>query len=339
MSERRKAWVTLLSNADYIEGVVALMHSLDLVETDFALIVMLTFQLEESQVAKLQGCELRNVQLFSLPQGNSSKPSYACERFAHCWAKLLMWEWEDEFEQLVYLDADMLVLRNMDELLRLELTADGNDDGGGGGSSGGGSGNGDGDGATSAASPLPAMRQPWHGRPKGVLAAVQECFCPCVERKHLCRYASVDGGGAHYFNAGLLVLRPCRRVAEGMQAALRACDLSLFLFAEQDFLNLYFASSWQRLPWTYNASKALYACHRDALWDFGQIRNLHYTMAKPWNLKDPCNKGFERLNSLWWAAHAHPETMSRVLLQLHLQEKKRRREAQGIDGQKSFSRE
>eukprot|EP00965_Chrysotila_dentata_P205481 6182979-Pleurochrysis_carterae.AAC.2 len=54
MSERRKAWVTLLSNADYIEGVVALMHSLDLVETDFALIVMLTFQLEESQVAKLQ---------------------------------------------------------------------------------------------------------------------------------------------------------------------------------------------------------------------------------------------------------------------------------------------
>ena len=49
---------------------------------------------------------------------------------------------------------------------------------------------------------------------------------------------------------------------------------------------------------------------------------MHYTMAKPWNLRDPCNKGYEKLNELWHAAFAEPRTLTRTTLRAVLQEKK-----------------
>ena len=56
------------------------------------------------------------------------------------------------------------------------------------------------------------------------------------------------------------------------------------------------------------------------MWSLPSVRNLHFTMAKPWDLKHPSHKGFERLNKLWWAAFAEPDTLCRVLLQVHKQE-------------------
>ena len=154
-----------------------------------------------------------------------------------------MWEWEDEFDLLCYLDADMLVLKCMDELLR---------DGGDGGD----------------------------------CRAVQECFCPVSERRSLC------APPASWLAATLAVLQrrpPCAApvsCAPGAHdAALAACDLSEFPFAEQDFLNRYFCGQWDELrgPTT---SKALYASHRGrgecCFWDLSKVKNLHYTMARPW---------------------------------------------------------
>ena len=119
-------------------------------------------------------------------------------------------------------------------------------------------------------------------------------------------------------------------------AALAACDLSTCAFGDQDFLNLYFRGAWDALPWTFNATKTLYACHREGIngclegrWELPSVRVLHYTMAKPWDLKHPLHKGFERLNTLWWAAFAEPHTLPRVLLKVHLQEKRARREEPG----------
>ena len=45
--------------------------------------------------------------------------AYKLAAYADCWTKLRMWEWEGEFERLVYLDADMLVLKNIDHLFDL----------------------------------------------------------------------------------------------------------------------------------------------------------------------------------------------------------------------------
>ena len=95
-------------------------------------------------------------------------------------------------------------------------------------------------------------------------------------------------------------------------------------------MNAYWSGAWEALAWTYNATKGLYARHRlgaGGLWDFGQVKNVHFTMAKPWDLKNPLNKGYENLNELWWAAFSEPMTLCRLLLKLHKQEKQRRAEA------------
>ena len=53
-----------------------------------------------------------------------------------------------------------------------------------------------------------------------------------------------------------------------------------------------------------------------------QVRNIHYTMAKPWDLRHPCHKGYEQLNELWWAAFSEPRTLCRMLLKLRMHEKR-----------------
>ena len=98
-----------------------------------------------------------------------------------------------------------------------------------------------------------------------------------------------------------------------MQAALLALDLAACPFAEQDFLNAFWAGAWEPLPWVYNATKGLYASHRETLWDLARSRTMHFTMAKPWDLKHPCHKGFEQLNELWWAAFSEPTTLCCML--------------------------
>lgn len=251
---RRRAWVSLLTDESYAVGVTALQRSLVVADTEYPLIVMVTSAVGERVREQLviEGCELRDVAPLPLPAGTGGLPVYAVAHFADCWIKLRMWEWEDEFERIVYLDADMLVLRCIDELLE-------------------------------------------DGAPRW-LRAVQECFCPVAARRHLCPYrqdaaTARDEAGSRYFNAGMLVLTPNREVAADFARELARSDLSRFPFAEQDFLNHYFGGAWQPLSWAYNATKAHYACHRDSLWDFGACKVVHFTMAKPWDLRHKCNAG------------------------------------------------
>lgn len=295
---RRQAWVTLLTDASYFAGVKALYQSLVESDTEYPLIVMVTASVPGDVLSRLTDLgpelSLRRVEPLPMPAGTGGAPQYACAHFADCWAKLRMWEWEDEFDLLCYLDADMLVLKCMDELLL---------DGGDGGD----------------------------------CRAVQECFCPVSERRSLCAYLQPPGSPPPwpYFNAGLLVLRPCRALLAHMMRSLAACDLSEFPFAEQDFLNRYFCGQWDALPWTYNASKALYASHRGrgdcCFWDLSKVKNLHYTMAKPWDLKHPCHAGYERLNEIWRVAFVDPAQLARATLKAVLHERKTAREAEKTD--------
>ena len=133
------------------------------------------------------GCEVREVEPL-VPRVASARRLGTRAHFADCWAKLRMWEWEDEFDRLCYLDADMLVIKCIDELL--------DEDGTGAG----------------------ALVDASEGgcRRRLQLAAVQECFCPVLERKPFCAYHqgaaianSSDGRvRARTLNAGLLVLTP-----------------------------------------------------------------------------------------------------------------------------------
>ena len=300
----RRAWLTLLTNASYANGVKALHNSLEMADSDYPLVVLVTPGVPGKVRDELaaHGCSLLPVEAMALPAGPGNRiAAYAMEHFAECWTKLRLWELE-QFERVVYLDADMIVLKNMDELFE-----DTEAEVGGGGPS-----------------QVPRVCR---------VKAVHECFCAVRRGDAACAHfhptlLSEPPAGS-YFNAGLLVLDPSRAVFEHMAGALASVNLSACPFGDQDFLNGYFCGAWTPLPWTYNATKTLYACHRanangcrDGVWQLQLVRNLHFTMAKPWNLKDPKHQGFERLNKLWWAAFAEPQSLNRVLLQVHLQEKR-----------------
>jgi inositol 3-alpha-galactosyltransferase len=182
---------------------------------------------------------------------------YVRSLYAECWAKLRMWEWQGEFERLIYLDADMLVLKNIDHLFDL---------------------------------------------PPAPLYAVGDCYGgreDAEEREACCHFAP-DTQPA-YFNAGFLVIAPSRAELAGMAAALAAGAVGVGRFAEQDFLNGYFAGRWSHLPYVYNAQKCI-KFHHPQLWCLPQVAVLHFVDEKPWSHRHSAeNQAYRELCDLWWS--------------------------------------
>ena len=110
----RRAWITLLTNRSYAVGIRALYNTIVEVDSDYPLVVMVTASVPADVCAELasQGCILHEVEVHPPPPGASA---YACPAFMECWTKLRAWELD--YEKLVYVDADMVMVRNMDELL------------------------------------------------------------------------------------------------------------------------------------------------------------------------------------------------------------------------------
>jgi hypothetical protein len=256
-----RAWITLLTNAEYAPGVKALHNSLVLADSAYPLIVMVTPGVPESTLKELHGMAeasssdgevsliVRPVAVLALPDGPGDRvAAYASPHFAETWSKLRAWEL-DEYERLAYLDADMCIVRNIDSLLEGEPLGD----------------------------------EESRARAACRIRAVPECLCVVPRLGLPCPYAEGEAPAGPsppaardeaaadadqqpgpqarraYFNSGLLVLTPSRRVFAHMEAALREANLSSLPFPDQDFLNAFFVGAWDPLPWIFNATKGLYA--------------------------------------------------------------------------------
>ena len=105
----------------YLMGVQALLRSLRGVGAAHPLAVMFTADtLSEAavQALTLEGAEMLAVERY-LPDGAAHDPAqYKLSLYAECWSKLRMWE-QAQYQRLVYLDADTVVLRNLDHLFDL----------------------------------------------------------------------------------------------------------------------------------------------------------------------------------------------------------------------------
>jgi alpha-N-acetylglucosamine transferase len=268
------AWATLLSHPEYVVGVKALHHSLRQTDTKWPLVVMVTDAISPAQRETLQmlGCVIQPVESI-YPHANLPH-HYASVQFGETWTKLRAWQLT-EFARIVLLDADMLVLRNMDELFLLDL--------------------GPHDLAASHAcrcNPDKISTYPVDWQPENCHYSWQERGDSAPE--HLDRY----------LNSGLLVLTPDDAIFEQMSTEIATIDdLSAYPFPEQDFLNEFFAKRWMALSHTYNALKTLPYQH-SALWRWHEIKNLHYILAKPWkrNLAQAAHERdrYYTLDKFWW---------------------------------------
>jgi alpha-N-acetylglucosamine transferase len=109
----------LITNTKYLSGLLALDYSLKKQKSAYPLVALYTdsFPEEGHRALDRRGVAKQRVQ-YLLPA--THKDFTNDPRFYDCWSKLTPFSLT-EYERVIQLDSDMLVLKNMDELMELEL--------------------------------------------------------------------------------------------------------------------------------------------------------------------------------------------------------------------------
>ncbi|WP_226647989.1 glycosyltransferase family 8 protein [Microbulbifer variabilis] len=127
----RCAFVTLVNSPDYVIGAVVLKRSLERVGSVYPLIAMVAAECVDTEHLESSGCLVREIsppdlsEAFILRHGREGlhrcapfdkgeKPQFHIP--LNNFSKLALWRLE-EYDKLVFLDADILVLRNIDHLM------------------------------------------------------------------------------------------------------------------------------------------------------------------------------------------------------------------------------
>lgn len=116
----KAAWAVILTTENkYVEGVAVLAAALKKHKSIYPLVVLYTPSTVHQKVVNRlagYGCSMVTID----PIKPTSLVEYKFERFSNTWTKLRAWE-QTEYDRIVLLDADMLPLQNMDELMTLPL--------------------------------------------------------------------------------------------------------------------------------------------------------------------------------------------------------------------------
>ncbi|KKF94889.1 putative protein R707 [Ceratocystis platani] len=241
-----KVWAVLLTNETYLPGVLALAHSLRSVGSAYGLIVLYTDTLP-SKVLSALSARFIDTQLIDYIRP-ANGPNYSNDpRFNDCWTKLAAFSLT-QYERVVQLDADMLVLQNMDELMTLPL-----------------------DSATEASKGISTR----------VLAAGHACHGTPETAHQIAPACNASPMG--YLNGGLLVLVPSAALWERILNYMHA-NASGMGFADQSVLSELFAGRWVPLPYIYNALRTMrWEGVHEVIWRDDKVKNLHYILdPKPW---------------------------------------------------------
>lgn len=110
------AYVTFLSNRNYLDGVLTLHKSLQLVKAKFPLYCLLSMNVEAEVIRILEADGIGGIQLkecvTTAPSINAD-PAYS--NWNYTFDKLYMWGLT-QFKKIVFVDADMIVAANIDQL-------------------------------------------------------------------------------------------------------------------------------------------------------------------------------------------------------------------------------
>ena len=253
-----KVYVSILATDNFLPGIICLATSLKKVQSQYPFICYVTDGVSDHCLEALNSF---NICYEFIKPLVFEHQNYIFDRFKHNWTKLRLFE-QEGFSRLVYLDADMCVLKNMDELFELVLEEDGI--------------------AMSPActcNPEKKDLYPEHWKP-------ENCFF----------YQPKE---TFYGNAGLLVLEPKKYLLKNMLSSLEAIDVSKYLFVDQDFLNTYFCGKITVLSYVYNTLKTCLLRHKDVC-RLEDVKAIHYILDKPWEeRKNPVDTIYKEINDIW----------------------------------------
>jgi len=272
VTESRKVWTTLITNTDYLSGLLTLDHSLKTSGSKYPLVALYTETFPAAGLAALAARKIPAQKIpYILPK---VKVDYSNDpRFYDCWSKLTPFSLV-EYDRVVQLDSDMLALQNMDELMDLELDA-------------------------------PELG----GKGNRVFAAGHACVCNPLKKKHYpadwvpesCAFTSQHStpdlaqtigadpavGPLGFMNGGLQVVNPSSTIYSLIVAHMEADAVNMD-FADQSLLSDLFKGRWVPLPYIYNALKTLrWESVHAPIWRDDKVKNIHYILApKPWDEVD-----------------------------------------------------
>ena len=282
-----KVWTTLITNTAYLSGLLTLDYSLKATGSKYPLVALYTdtFPAEGHAALKARGIPSKRVP-YLLP--SVSKDYTNDPRFYDCWSKLTPFNLV-EYERVVQLDSDMLVLKNMDELMDLPL-----------------------DGPELA------------GRGDRVFAASHACVCNPLQKPHYpkdwvpenCAFTTQHDqpdkaqktgapptAGLAMPNGGLQVVVPSKEVYDVILQKLGTDDTVDMEFADQSMLSECFPGRWVALPYIYNALKTLrWKGVHDAIWRDEDVKNVHILLSpKPWDEKGGDKGKNDETHKWWWS--------------------------------------
>lgn len=272
--KEKRVWTTLITNTKYLRGLLTLEYSLRRAGSKYPLVALYTdtFEAEGHKILDERGIYKKRIE-YLLPKAHKDYTEDA--RFYDCWSKLQPFSLI-EFDRVVQLDSDMVVVRNMDELMELPL---------------------DRKLAVFAAShacvcnPYNKSHYPvdWH---KGNCAYTK--YTPIdssrisgpftQEHDHIFGPASTTG--LSICNGGLQVVDPHPDTYSKILDALENSNQTdRYEFADQSLLSDVFEGAWVPLSYKYNALKTIRTIHD--IWDDDEVKNIHYIInPKPWDVVD-----------------------------------------------------
>ncbi|EYE92163.1 glycosyl transferase family protein [Aspergillus ruber CBS 135680] len=283
VTDATKVWASVLTNTEYLAGILTLEYSLRKNGTKYPFIVLYTDSLPEEAHAAL---EARGILKQPVPY---LKPSMTTDlsldrRLYDAWTKLVCFSLY-EYEHVVLLDCDMMALHNMDELMDVELDP-------------------------------PEME----GNGNRVFGSTHACVCNPLNRPHYpedwipanCGWALQHGtpelaqtiappieASFGLCNTGIIVTRPSEGVYKKITDSLATSDTSDWIFADQSLLSEVFQGRWAPLPYIYNALKTKrWKGVHDAIWRDDRVKNIHYFLTpKPWDETPPAHAD---PTHAWW---------------------------------------
>lgn len=285
-------WVTLVTKATYLPGVIILAYSLSLQKSKYPLIVLVTPSLPRSALHALESesvhnpnLQIRKIDHLKLPQ--SQKTTLIAQRFEDTWTKLRAFELTT-YDTCIFLDGDIAIYRNMDELFD--------------------------------------MRLPSHDW----IAACHACVCnldhdswaPANWTRRNCPYTSLSHPSALHtanptpenagppnthalLNGGVFLYHPSPTLWKKILHYFNTSpELSTFMFPDQDFLAAFFVHKWIPLSWKYNAIKTMRQWHTN-IWRDDEVKALHYIVDKPWARRTASDgiaghMGRDGVTHSWW---------------------------------------
>ncbi|CAL9122192.1 unnamed protein product [Musa textilis] len=268
---KKRAYVTFLAgDGDYVKGVVGLAKGLRKVKSAYPLVVAVLPDVPEAhrRLLRAQGCTVREIEPVYPPE---NQVQFAMAYYVINYSKLRIWNFV-EYSKIIYLDADIQVYDNIDQLFDMP------------------------DGYFYAVMDCFCEKTWSHSRQYSIGYCQQ---CP----DKVAWSAEMGSPPPLYFNAGMFVSEPAQPTYDGLLETLMTTPPTPF--AEQDFLNMYFEKIYKPIPLIHNLVLAMLWRHPENV-ELEKVKVVHYCAAgsKPWRYTGKeANMDREDIKMLvakWW---------------------------------------